>query len=99
MGKRQAINIKATDTYNVTIVVMKKKQSQKVETWRVCAIQMMWSEKMDFEQRVQRSERVNHVGIWGKGGPGRSDSKCKESVVGVYLALGVHLNAKAWTKT
>ena len=33
---------------------------------------------------------MNHVGIWGKSGPGRSDSKCKGPEVGVYLAPGVH---------
>ena len=30
------------------------------------------------------------MGIWGKGGPGRRDSKCKGREVGVWLAPGVH---------
>lgn len=38
MGKRQAINKKAKDTNNVFITLMKKKQSQRIEAWRVCAI-------------------------------------------------------------
>lgn len=48
------------------------------------------SEDRTFKQRLEGSERLSHMGVWGQGGPGRRGSKCKGREVGVWLAPGVH---------
>ena len=48
--------------------------------------QVRLAEKMAFEQRLQRGERVSLVVVWRKGIRGKRQSECKGTEIGEYLA-------------
>lgn len=66
--KGQEISKKrATDTCSIYIALLKEKQSQGTEAWRVCAIlgEVVRGTlgEMTYEQRLEETASVNHMGI------------------------------------
>lgn len=43
------------------------------------AVQVDFTEKVEVEQKMEDSEKFQHVCIWGKSCPGRVNMQCKDT--------------------
>lgn len=54
------------------------------------------SKEVTCGQRPEWSERMSHVGMWGRTGTGNGNSQCKGPEVGMCLVCSWNIKEAAW---